>query len=317
MRVVAAYPSWPMRRSDGDHGRRPTRSAGDHLSRVLRSLADQTLEPERYEVLVVDDGSPSSGHVDHWHDGERRRVVRQRRSGLAHARNLGLFMAASPVVLFLADDEVAAPGLLEEHVRAHASTTARPRASSARRRGRPTCRRRRCCTSCARVERLPLSYPDAPTDRCRTSPTSAPATCRSSVTSSPATPCSTSGSPRSTTSSSATASAVSGASTSTTGRRRRARGRRARRSTRGASSPWPKAAAIARLAATHSDDDVQGHCRIDAALEHWRRHPSEHAALRARIIQLQLDVGTDRDELWLAYRACFDLDRCSRASPSC
>ena len=88
---------------------------------MLRSLEDQTLSPERYEVLVVVDGSASDDReLDTWHDGDRRRVVRQRPSGLAPARNLGLFMAASPVVLFLADDEVAAPGVLEEHVRAHA-----------------------------------------------------------------------------------------------------------------------------------------------------------------------------------------------------
>lgn len=92
------------------------------IPRVLQSLIAQTLPEDRFEVVVIDDGSQ---------DGSREivealarqcsnvRYAYQRNSGLASAKNHGLFLCRSPIIVFLDDDDVASPGLLETHLLAH------------------------------------------------------------------------------------------------------------------------------------------------------------------------------------------------------
>jgi Glycosyl transferase family 2 len=98
-------------------------TAGDlpRLRKVLDALEHQTLARSDYEVLVVDDGSVdgTEGWCAGWRDAGRR-YVRQRHSGTPLARDLGVLMASSPLVLLVDDDEIATPELLEEHMRAHA-----------------------------------------------------------------------------------------------------------------------------------------------------------------------------------------------------
>jgi GT2 family glycosyltransferase len=47
------------------------------------------------------------------------RVFHQRASGLAAAKNLGIFAARAPIVVFLDDDDVGAPDLLSAHLALH------------------------------------------------------------------------------------------------------------------------------------------------------------------------------------------------------
>jgi glycosyltransferase involved in cell wall biosynthesis len=78
------------------------------LARVLAALAAQTLAPERFEVVVVDDGSepPLSA--------PGARVVRHERArGPAAARNAGWRAASAPLVAFVDDDCEPVPGWLE------------------------------------------------------------------------------------------------------------------------------------------------------------------------------------------------------------
>jgi len=91
------------------------------LEKALISLASQTLANEDYEVIVVDDGSSDN----------TREVVRslepilaikysyQQNSGLASAKNHGLFLANGDIVLFLDDDDISDPNLIEQHLFAH------------------------------------------------------------------------------------------------------------------------------------------------------------------------------------------------------
>ena len=91
------------------------------LEKALISLASQTLAKEDYEVIVVDDGSSDN----------TREVVRslepilaikyshQQNSGLASAKNHGLFLANGDIVLFLDDDDISDPSLIEQHLFAH------------------------------------------------------------------------------------------------------------------------------------------------------------------------------------------------------
>lgn len=92
------------------------------LAQVLDSLVRQSVPRSAFEVIVVDDGS-----VDETPDVAARfatdltlTLARQRNAGLASARNHGLFLTQSPLLLFLDDDDVAQPHLIEEHLRSHA-----------------------------------------------------------------------------------------------------------------------------------------------------------------------------------------------------
>ena len=99
----------------------PTRNRAALLAESLDSLARQTANPAVFEVVVVSDGS-TDGTADVCRDrAGRLRIthVESPREGSAVAKNLGVDAAAAPLVLFLADDDVADPGLVAAHLAAH------------------------------------------------------------------------------------------------------------------------------------------------------------------------------------------------------
>jgi glycosyltransferase involved in cell wall biosynthesis len=100
-----------------------SRNRKSTLELVLLSLADQTLAGNRYEAVVVDDGST---------DGTEQMIgeivpklpysltyCKQSHSGLATARNTGLRASKGKVVLYIDDDVLADPDLLSEHLAQH------------------------------------------------------------------------------------------------------------------------------------------------------------------------------------------------------
>jgi glycosyltransferase involved in cell wall biosynthesis len=98
-----------------------THNRKDVLRAVLESLVDQSLAPERYELVLVDDGCTDGTaemvaamglpyHVEY---------LRQEHSGLATARNTGIRGAHGRIILYIDDDVLADRNLLEEHVRTH------------------------------------------------------------------------------------------------------------------------------------------------------------------------------------------------------
>jgi GT2 family glycosyltransferase len=98
----------------------PTRNRPDLLVDCLRTLTRQTL-PD-IDVLVVDDGSerplePAVTGVD-----PRLRCHRQAPGGLNAARNAGVAHTTAPIVAFLDDDTLVAPGWAEAVVAAFAET---------------------------------------------------------------------------------------------------------------------------------------------------------------------------------------------------
>lgn len=91
------------------------------LEQCLRSLVDQTLTTEEWEVVVVDDGSTDATPevIRRFVSALPLRWVRIGHAGRSAAKNIGILAAAGDVVLLLDDDDVAARDLLLEHVKAH------------------------------------------------------------------------------------------------------------------------------------------------------------------------------------------------------
>ncbi|MEP7333789.1 MAG: glycosyltransferase, partial [Terracoccus sp.] len=93
----------------------------DQLDRLLTTLGLQTLDPDRFEVVIADDGSLRAPEP-----GRRPfvvRVVRQPDLGFraGAARNLGARAAQGEVIVFLDQDCVPAPTYLEKVVEATAT----------------------------------------------------------------------------------------------------------------------------------------------------------------------------------------------------
>jgi GT2 family glycosyltransferase len=90
----------------------PTADRPDTLRRCLEALGRQTVGG--FETIVVDDrggADPAGGNVS--------RLLRSERVGAAAARNLGAAEASRDILLFLDDDLVPKPDLIERHLEAH------------------------------------------------------------------------------------------------------------------------------------------------------------------------------------------------------
>jgi len=93
----------------------PVFNRGDLLRGVLDGLTKQSVPSSAFEVLVCDDGStePLSPIVDRYRESlPNIRHLRQRNSGPAAARNLGIVNALSDIVLFLDSDVVPDAGVV-------------------------------------------------------------------------------------------------------------------------------------------------------------------------------------------------------------
>jgi len=95
----------------------------ERLRGALTALARQTLAPERYELVVVLDGSTdgSAEMVRGLDLPVELRIIEQDNAGLAAARNVGAAAARHPIVLFLDDDIEARPELVAAHAGRHAA----------------------------------------------------------------------------------------------------------------------------------------------------------------------------------------------------
>ncbi len=96
----------------------PCHNEEKHIGECLDSLLNQTLGPEQYELVVVDDGSSDQtvqivkGYVAK--NPDRLSFFQQNHAGPALARNLGAKEAAGKVLVFLDADMNFAPDFLEK-----------------------------------------------------------------------------------------------------------------------------------------------------------------------------------------------------------
>ena len=99
----------------------PTFNRPDALRRGLDGLAGQTLPADRFEVIVVDDGSgrPPREVVAGFEGRYPVRLLEKPNGGLASARNHGAAHAEGEFLLFMDDDILPCPEFLEAHLAAH------------------------------------------------------------------------------------------------------------------------------------------------------------------------------------------------------
>jgi len=94
-----------------------TYNRADFVIGAIKSLANQTLNREDYEILVVDNGSSddTSRRVKDRLPGiSNLRYMYESRLGLSIARNAGLASSRGRILVFMDDDAIACPGYLEE-----------------------------------------------------------------------------------------------------------------------------------------------------------------------------------------------------------
>ena len=99
----------------------PTYDRPALVARLLEDFAAQTLPPDRFEVLVVDDGSrpPVAPALRGLQLPFRFEVIEQPNGGPAAARHQGALRAAGEVLVFVDDDMIVPPAFLAEHWKQH------------------------------------------------------------------------------------------------------------------------------------------------------------------------------------------------------
>jgi GT2 family glycosyltransferase len=102
----------------------PSFNRKETLSLVLEGLQRQTLPYDLFEVIVVLDGSTDGSNrmLEAWQKERgliNLRWILQQNQGQASARNNGAEAASAPLLVFLDDDVVPEPGLLEAHLSWH------------------------------------------------------------------------------------------------------------------------------------------------------------------------------------------------------
>jgi glycosyltransferase involved in cell wall biosynthesis len=96
----------------------PTYNRREIVSRSLQALFAQQLAPSRFEIVVVVDGS-TDGTAEALRALKPKcgfRVIEQENRGPSAARNTGYRAAQADLVLFLDDDMICVPCLVEEHL---------------------------------------------------------------------------------------------------------------------------------------------------------------------------------------------------------
>jgi glycosyltransferase involved in cell wall biosynthesis len=88
----------------------------DTLASAIRSLVDQTLPEDKFEILVIDnspDHAMSKTVSETYLPIRNLRWVVEKTAGLSNARNVATRIAEAPIIAYMDDDAIAAPTWLE------------------------------------------------------------------------------------------------------------------------------------------------------------------------------------------------------------
>lgn len=101
-------------------------NGGSRIGATLDSLLNQSLEPHRWEAVVVNNNSSDNtatvvGDFIAAHPEVNIRLVDEQKQGLSHARNCGIDNSTGNIIAIIDDDELAAPTLLADYVEFFAS----------------------------------------------------------------------------------------------------------------------------------------------------------------------------------------------------
>jgi GT2 family glycosyltransferase len=96
----------------------PTYNRRDRILRLLRALDEQTVDHDRFEVIVTVDGSTDGTQtaLANFEPSYALRWVAQPNGGASAARNVAAHLACNEVIIFLDDDHIPVPGLVAAHL---------------------------------------------------------------------------------------------------------------------------------------------------------------------------------------------------------
>jgi GT2 family glycosyltransferase len=99
----------------------PTYNRLGQLRRTLAAFASQTVDAAEFEVIVISDGARdgTDDFLEHASMPFRLIFAPQANAGAAAARNHGARLASGRILLFVDDDVIATPDLIEQHIRTH------------------------------------------------------------------------------------------------------------------------------------------------------------------------------------------------------
>ena len=91
------------------------------LSQSLPSVFNQDLSSNKYEVIVIVDGSTdgTGAALRELNPSCSLRVVEQQNCGLSKSRNIGIELARGELVTFVDDDIICSPDVFRLHIEAH------------------------------------------------------------------------------------------------------------------------------------------------------------------------------------------------------
>lgn len=99
----------------------PTYNRRAILRKTLLAFASQTIAPDRFEVIVVDDGSSDDtmAMLEQFKAPFALRIFSRRHQGANAARNQAIREASGEIVLITGDDMIPEPAFLESHLKFH------------------------------------------------------------------------------------------------------------------------------------------------------------------------------------------------------